>query len=120
MNIQSSPALRQYFVRAPQAPGTINMEIMPRSKDPIFHRPWGMLLILWTPEQRELFGLVDVVDYLEYLFQDPAEKKLLSPYMADRLADLGIYTLALKELESFYPWSATFDAEYKVRSKLCL
>ncbi|KAE9988063.1 hypothetical protein EG328_000533 [Venturia inaequalis] len=116
MNIQSSPALRQYFVRAPQAPGTVNMEIMPRSNDPIFHRPWGMLLILWTPQQRELFGLVDVVDYLEYLFQDPAEKKLLSPYMADRLADLGIYTRALKELESFHPWSATFDAEYKIHA----
>ncbi|KAF5875509.1 uncharacterized protein Bfra_003963 [Botrytis fragariae] len=46
-NIQSSPPIRHHFTCAPQAPGIINMHILPRDeKSPFFHKPWGLLLIL--------------------------------------------------------------------------
>ncbi|TVY81496.1 hypothetical protein LSUE1_G004095 [Lachnellula suecica] len=113
-NIQSSPALRHYFTRAPQQPGTINMYIKPINElDPHFHKPWGLLLILWDEQQRELFGISNVIDAFEQIMQDPTEKKNLSPYMSDWFADLSILTRALHEIEIYQPWAATFEDENK-------
>ena len=114
-NIQSSPPLRQYFIREPQQSGTINMHIRPINEyDPHFAKPWGLLLILWNEEQRELFGISNVIDAFEQIMQDPAEKKNLSPYMADLFSDLAILTRALHEIEICQPWAATFEEEHRV------
>ncbi|PMD34550.1 hypothetical protein L207DRAFT_588074 [Hyaloscypha variabilis F] len=113
-NIQSSPPLRHYFIREPQDPGTINMHIRPINElDPHFHKPWALLLILWDEQQRELFGLPNVIDYFEWIMQDPTEKKNLSPYMADCFADLAILSRALHEINIYHPWAATFEDENK-------
>ncbi|KAF7895768.1 uncharacterized protein EAF01_009730 [Botrytis porri] len=112
-NIQSSPPLRHHFTRAPQAPGTINMYIMPKDeRSPFFHKPWGLLLILWDREKRDLFGLTNVIDAFEQLMQDPEESKNISSYIADRFSDLAILSRALYEVENYQPWAATFDDEY--------
>ncbi|TGO08047.1 hypothetical protein BTUL_0229g00150 [Botrytis tulipae] len=112
-NIQSSPPLRHHFTRAPQAPGTINMHIMPKDeRSPFFHKPWGLLLILWDREKRDLFGLTNVIDAFEQLMQDPEESKNISSYIADRFSDLAILSRALSEVENYQPWAATFDDEY--------
>ncbi|KAJ8059290.1 hypothetical protein OCU04_012254 [Sclerotinia nivalis] len=114
-NIQSSPPLRHHFTRAPQAPGTIDMHIMPKNEDSsFFHKPWGLLLILWNREQRDLFGLSNVIDAFEQLMQDPEESKNISSYIADRFSDLAILSRALYEVENYQPWAATFDDEYNV------
>lgn len=63
-------------------------------RDPHFHKPWGLLLILWNEAQRDMFGLPNVVDASEQIMQDPAEKKNLSPYMANQFADLALLTRA--------------------------
>ncbi|KAF7952687.1 hypothetical protein EAE96_005918 [Botrytis aclada] len=112
-NVQSSPPLRHHFTRAPQAPGTINMHIMPKDESsPFFHKPWGLLLILWDREKRDLFGLTNVIDAFEQLMQDPEESKNISSYIADRFSDLAILSRALYEVENYQPWAATFDDEY--------
>ncbi|TGO44513.1 hypothetical protein BCON_0505g00060 [Botryotinia convoluta] len=112
-NIQSSPPLRHHFTRAPQAPGTINMHIMPKDeRSPFFHKPWGLLLILWDREKRDLFGLTNVIDAFEQLMQDPEGSKNISSYIADRFSDLAILSRALYEVENYQPWAATFDDEY--------
>ncbi|KAF7920988.1 hypothetical protein BELL_0534g00060 [Botrytis elliptica] len=112
-NIQSSPPLRHHFTRAPQAPGTTNMYIMPKDeRSPFFHKPWGLLLILWDREKRDLFGLTNVIDAFEQLMQDPEESKNISSYIADRFSDLAILSRALYEVENYQPWAATFDDEY--------
>ncbi|KAE9366427.1 hypothetical protein N431DRAFT_351887 [Stipitochalara longipes BDJ] len=113
-NIQSSPPLRQYFTREPQQPGTIMMHIRPINElDPHFHKPWGLLLILWDEDQRKLFGLSNVIDAFEQIMLDPAEKRNLSPYMADWFADLAILSRSLREIEIYQPWAATFEEEHK-------
>ncbi|CAD6445774.1 097abc67-9730-4319-8d27-0b8dd73a7e21-CDS [Sclerotinia trifoliorum] len=114
-NIQSSPPFRHHFTRAPQAPGTIDMHIMPKNEDsPFFHKPWGLLLILWDREQRDLFRLSNVIDAFEQLMQDPEESKNISSYIADRFSDLAILSRALYEVDNYQPWAATFDDEYIV------
>ncbi len=82
--------------------------------DPHFAKPWGLLLILWDEQQRDLFGLTNVIDAFEQIMQDPAEKRNLSPYMADMFADLAILSRALREIEMYQPWAATFEEEHKV------
>ncbi|QSZ29954.1 hypothetical protein DSL72_004472 [Monilinia vaccinii-corymbosi] len=115
-NIQSSPPLRHHFTRAPQAPGTIDMHIMPKDEDsPFFHKPWGLLLILWDREQRDLFGLTNVIDAFEQLMQDPEESKNISSYIADRFSDLAILSRALYEVDNYQPWAATFDDEFNAK-----
>jgi hypothetical protein len=75
-NIQPSPPLRQYFTREPQDPRTVNMHIRSiNEKDPFFHKPWGVLLILWDEDQRKLFGFTNVIDAFEQIMQDPTEKR---------------------------------------------
>jgi hypothetical protein len=114
-NIQSSPPLRHYFTRQPQQPGIVNMMISPINElDPHFHKPWGLLLILWDKQQRDLFGLTNVIDAFEQIMQDPTEKRNLSPYMADMFGDLAILTKALHEIEIYQPWAATFEEENRV------
>ncbi|KAL2075053.1 hypothetical protein VTL71DRAFT_8833 [Oculimacula yallundae] len=113
-NIQSSPPLRHYFTREPQRPGTINMLIRPKSySDAFFHKPWGLLLMLWDEKQRELIGFTNLIDAFEQLFQDPDIKKYLSPYIEDLFGDLGIFSRILHELELYQPWGATFDDEHE-------
>jgi len=91
------------------------MHIRPINEyDPHFAKPWGLLLILWNEEQRELFGISNVIDAFEQIMQDPAEKKNLSPYMADLFSDLAILTRALHEIEIYQPWAATFEEEHRV------
>ena len=91
------------------------MHIRPINElDPHFHKPWALLLILWDEQQRELFGLPNVIDYFEWIMQDPTEKKNLSPYMADCFADLAILSRALHEINIYHPWAATFEDENKV------
>jgi len=95
------------------------MSIRPiNSQDPFFHKPWGLLLILWDEKQRELFGLCNVIDAFEALMMDPMEKRNISPYMSDLLGDLGILTRVLREIECYWPWAGTFDDEFEVRSYL--
>ncbi|KAE8443360.1 hypothetical protein EG329_001918 [Mollisiaceae sp. DMI_Dod_QoI] len=101
------------YLRSAQ-PGTINMHIRPINElDPHFAKPWGLLLILWDEQQRDLFGLTNVIDAFEQIMQDPAEKRNLSPYMADMFADLAILSRALREIEMYQPWAATFEEEHK-------
>jgi hypothetical protein len=91
------------------------MHIRPINElDPHFHKPWGLLLILWDEDQRKLFGLSNVIDAFEQIMQDPAEKRNLSPHMADCFADLAILSRTLHEIEIYQPWAATFEAERKV------
>lgn len=91
------------------------MSIRPINEfDPHFAKPWGLLLILWDTQQRDLFGLTNVIDAFEHPMQDPTEKRNLSPYMSDMFADLAILSRALHELEIYQPWAATFDDDYKV------
>jgi hypothetical protein len=82
--------------------------------DPHFHKPWGLLLILWDKQQRDLFGLTDVIDAFEQIMQDPTEMRNLSPYMADMFGNLAILTKALHEIEIYQPWAATFEDENRV------
>jgi hypothetical protein len=82
--------------------------------DAHFHKPWGLLLILWDQQQRELFGLSNVIDAFEQIMQDPMEKRNLSPYIADLFSDLAILSRALREIEIYQPWAATFEDERKV------
>jgi hypothetical protein len=82
--------------------------------DAHFHKPWGLLLILWDQQQRELFGLSNVIDAFEQIMQDPMEKRNLSPYIADLFSDLAILSRALREIEIYQPWAATFENERKV------
>jgi hypothetical protein len=92
------------------------MHIRPINEtDPFFHKPWGLLLILWDEKQRELFGLSNVIDAFEQLIQDPEEKRNLSPYIADIFSDLGILSRILHEIEIYQPWAATFEDEHEVR-----
>ena len=92
------------------------MDIRPiNEKDPFFAQPWGLLLMLWEPDQRAQFGLTNIIDSFEHLMQDPNEKKNVSPYMLDLFSDLSVLTRALHELELYQPWAATFDDEYEVR-----
>jgi hypothetical protein len=91
------------------------MHIRPINElDPHFHKPWGLLLILWDEQQRDLFGLSNVIDAFEQIMQDPSEKRNLSPYMADLFSDLAILSRALHEIEIYQPWAATFEDEHKV------
>ncbi|CAG8959565.1 hypothetical protein HYFRA_00001466 [Hymenoscyphus fraxineus] len=111
-NIQSSPPLREYFYRDPQTPGTVMMSIQPKNpKDPHFHKPWGLLLFMWEPAQRNLLGLANIVDAFEHLMQDPKEKKNMSPYMLDVFSDLSVFTRCLHEVDNYQPWGASLDEE---------
>jgi hypothetical protein len=95
------------------------MHIRPINElDAHFHKPWGLLLILWDEQQRELFGLSNVIDAFEQIMQDPMEKRNLSPYIADLFSDLAILSRALHEIEIYQPWAATFEEEHKA-SDLC-
>jgi len=82
--------------------------------DAHFHKPWGLLLILWDEQQRELFGLSNVIDAFEQIMQDPMEKRNLSPYIADLFSDLAMLSRALREIEIYQPWAATSEDEHKV------
>ncbi|KUJ07127.1 uncharacterized protein LY89DRAFT_601789, partial [Mollisia scopiformis] len=113
-NIQSSPPLRHWFIREPQDPNTINMHIRSINEyDPHFYKLWGLLFILW-----KLFGLINVIDAFEQIMQDPAEKRNLSPYIANLFSDLAIFSRALREIEIYQPWAATFEEEQKVNTNL--
>ncbi|KAM0171854.1 hypothetical protein ACHAPF_007881 [Botrytis cinerea] len=112
-NIQSSPPLRHHFTRAPQAPGTISMHIMPKDEsNSFFHKLWFLLLTLWDREKRDLFGLTNIVNEFEQVIQDPEERKNLSSYVLHRFSDLAMLSVALEQIENYRPWAATFDDEF--------
>jgi hypothetical protein len=54
-------------------------------------------------DQKKLFGLSNVIDAFEQIMPDLAEKKNLSPYIADWFADLAILSRALRETEIYQP-----------------
>jgi hypothetical protein len=57
-----------------------------------------LLLIPQDEQQRELSRFTNVIDAFEQIMRDPAEKRNLSPYIANLFSDLGIISRALHEI----------------------
>lgn len=113
---QASPGLRPYFVRTPPGnPNSTNIHIMSKNgvrKDKVTGEYIWLLQTLWDHDKDLFFlGIPNVVDELERLIQsEPAARALVSPYIADVLADLSICSEGIRQVKIYQPWASTFDA----------
>ncbi|KAK5170245.1 uncharacterized protein LTR77_004831 [Saxophila tyrrhenica] len=119
----ASPSFRPWFVRAPNGDPTYTKMQVGTKPNLQLRKIEGELLwlmrVLWE-DGHDLFlaGLTNVVDELERLVHsEPAAKKLLSPYVAENIGDLAIITEAMRQLQIYQPWAASFEHEMVDRSK---
>ena len=112
-SVFASPEMRPFFVRAPQQPGTTQMQVIGKpvsSPDKIRQRLLWLFSTLWDDRQRLLCGVETLVDEIERLMQsEPKAQELISPYIASVLADLSVLTECLRQIKIYQPWAETFD-----------
>jgi hypothetical protein len=111
----SSTPLRPYFERIPPKDANttmIQIRSKPRAKrDKTQSEPFWLLQTLFGDENTLFFiGLTNVVDELERLIQSERNaKEMISPFVADVIADLSIVTEGLRQLKVFQPWEQTLE-----------
>lgn len=71
--------------------------------DPYFAKPWAILTLIWDVDNRNVFGLPNLIDAFEQIMQDPNEKKNLTSYMLEIFSDLNVLTKAINKIETYQP-----------------
>lgn len=115
MDIQASPPLRQHSEILRLSEGR-ELVVCKDPKKLNFSKAWDIIKRLGRKIDREKLGYPNLIDVFEHVLRHfPEEKKYISPFVLDHISDLEIFTRALKEVENYYPWAATFEYEYLAR-----
>jgi hypothetical protein len=111
----ASPPMRPYFVRLPQDPTNTIIQITKRTglaRDKSRDELIWIFITLFDEHQLHLAGLNTLMDELERLMEnDPKMKELISPWVADQISDLSVFSQCLHQIELYQPWAATFETE---------
>jgi hypothetical protein len=115
--LPASPPLRSLFVREILLHGntkTFLRRDVGVDLDPLL---W-IINKIWDASKWRLYGPQDLVDEMERLvLAEPQQHERISPWVAERFADLGIFVRVKHEVDSYQPWAAGYkkdDESFKI------
>ena len=117
----ASPPMRPCFEREPEDRSSTMIRVVQKqglSQNKQRDDLTWTVMTLFDEQRLHLMSLPVLLDELERLISSSAEvKDMVSPWVADQISDLAVFTLCLQQLELYQPWSAMFEQDMVDRKK---
>lgn len=116
--VPGSPPMRHLFVREPpvdKITSKIGVQSRPQAiRSDVVAQLVHLLSTLWNDdEQLFLMRMTTAVDELERLINtEPEAKNLISAHVASLIGDLSIVCQCLAQIDSYQPWSNSFENNF--------